>query len=171
MDRIFFDKSEKGKEELATRKHQLPSKLRPLLVMIDGKHAASDLLKKVAGLGLTEDSLTILLEQGFIVQKMVEQVVSIPEPTVATKPKSKVLCSPTPARMLEIRNFFNETIKAKLGLRGFGLQLKVERADNIVDFLELSETLIESIQKSKGSEVARQIQTELDVLLYDFIDG
>jgi len=48
MDRIFFDKSEKGKEELATRKHQLPSKLRPLLVMIDGKHAASDLLKNVA---------------------------------------------------------------------------------------------------------------------------
>lgn len=171
MDRIFFDKSEKGKEELATRKHQLPSKLRPLLVMIDGKQAASDLLKKVAGLGLTEDSLNILLEQGFIVQRIVEQPASPAETIVVPVPKSKVLCTPTPARMLEIRNFFNETIKSKLGLRGFGLQLKAERADNIVDFLELGETLIESIQKSKGSEVARQIQTELEVLLYDFVDS
>lgn len=46
MEESLFDKSEKGKEELATRKYQLPSKLRPLLVIIDGKQGSSVLLKK-----------------------------------------------------------------------------------------------------------------------------
>jgi hypothetical protein len=170
MDDIFFDKSEKGKEELATRKYQLPSKLRPLLVIIDGKQASSVVLKKVAGLGLTEDSLAILLEQGFIVQKAVEPAISSDVKSVAPTPKKRVLCTPTPERTVAIRHFFNETIKSKLGLRGFGLQLKTERAESIVDFLELGETLIESIQKSKGAEVAGLTQVELDSLLYDFVD-
>jgi hypothetical protein len=169
MDEEFFDKSEKGKEELATRKYHLPSKLRPLLVIIDGKHGSSVLLKKVAGLGLTEDSLAILLEQGFILQKAIEPAKTPAEINVAPALKKRMLCIPTPERIVAIRHFFNETIKSRLGLRGFGLQLKSERAESIVDFLELGETLIESIQKSKGGEVSRQIRSELDVLLYDFI--
>lgn len=170
MEELLFDKSEKGKEELATRKYQLPSKLRPLLVIIDGKQGSSVLLKKVAGLGLTEDSLAILLEQGFIVQKAIELANSPVEKSAAPITKKRVLCTPTPERTVAIRHFFNETIKSKLGLRGFGLQLKIERAGSIVDFLELGETLIESIQKSKGVEMARLTQAELDVLLYDFVD-
>ena len=140
--------------------------------MVDGKQSASVLLKKVIGLGLSEDSFTILLEQGFIIQRVSElssttvqaEVISVPES------KTRVLATMTPARSLALRNFFNETIKSKLGLRGFGLQLKVERADNIVDFLTLGEMLIESIQKSKGADAARQVQLELDVLLYTVLD-
>lgn len=179
MDEIFFDKSEKGKEELTTRKYQLPSKLRPLLVMVDGKQSASVLLKKVLGLGLTEDSFAILLEQGFIVQRANELSPSTVQAEVMPGPakvipvpetKTRVLATMTPARSLALKNFFNETIKSKLGLRGFGLQLKVERADSIADFLVLGDTLIESIQKSKGGDIARQVQLELDTLLYDVVD-
>jgi len=172
MDEIFFDKSEKGKEELTTRKYQLPSKLRPLLVMVDGKQSASVLLKKVLGLGLTEDSFAILLEQGFIVQRANELNPSTVQAEVMPGPetKTRVLATMTPARSLALKNFFSETIKSKLGLRGFGLQLKVERADSIADFLVLGDTLIESIQKSKGGDIARQVQLDLDTLLYDVVD-
>lgn len=64
-DRIF-DKSQKGREEIATRAHGLALRLRPLLVMIDGQHSTADLLGKVAGLGLGEHSIQELLDNGYI---------------------------------------------------------------------------------------------------------
>ncbi|MFZ6800231.1 hypothetical protein [Undibacterium sp. Di24W] len=170
MDDLCFDKSEKGKDELATRRYQLQSKLRALLVMVDGKQTVSALLKKVAGLGLTADSFAVLLEQGYIVQHQVERAAHLNEKDTVPISKSRVLCVPTPARIVMIHNFFNEMIQRNLGLRGFGIQLKVERADTVADFLELGETLVEAIQKSKGSDAARQTQAELDSLLYDVVE-
>jgi hypothetical protein len=54
MSNPVFDKTEKGREEIATRKHHLAPRLRTLLVLIDGKQGKEELLKKVAGLGLGE---------------------------------------------------------------------------------------------------------------------
>ena len=62
----IFDKTDKGREEIATRKYRLAPRLRMLLVMIDGKHRVKDLLTNVAGLHLDEQSLGELISQGFI---------------------------------------------------------------------------------------------------------
>jgi hypothetical protein len=67
MSAIIYEKSDKGREEIATRRYQLPSRLRTLLVTIDGIHSADALLKNVAGLGLGEQSIQFLLDQQFIV--------------------------------------------------------------------------------------------------------
>ncbi len=66
----IYEKTDKGREEIATRKHQLSPKLRSLLVMIDGEQTASKLLQKVAPLGLTEKNLSELLDQEFIRSKI-----------------------------------------------------------------------------------------------------
>ena len=64
-------------------------------------------------------------------------------------------------------NFFNETIKSMLGLRGFTLQLKVERAKSIDDFKILRNPYLEAVLKSKGREIARSLRDRLDMLLYE----
>ncbi len=69
MDNLIYEKTDKGREEIATRKYHLPSRLRSLLVMIDGESRADQLLQKVAPLGLTEQNLNELLEQRFIRNK------------------------------------------------------------------------------------------------------
>lgn len=61
-----FEKTDKGREEIATRKHRLPPRLRSLLVMIDGKHTSEELLKQIAPLGLDENSIVELLGNQFI---------------------------------------------------------------------------------------------------------
>lgn len=66
MNNIIFDKSEKGREEIVTRKYRLASRLRTLLVLTDGKQSAGELLQKVSGLGLNAQSIDELLEHGFI---------------------------------------------------------------------------------------------------------
>ena len=66
MHNHIFDKTDKGREEITTRKFQLASRLRSLLVLVDGKKTRSELLQKVKGLGLTEDSLIELINHDFI---------------------------------------------------------------------------------------------------------
>jgi hypothetical protein len=66
MQIIIYDKTDKGREEIATRKWHLPSRMRSLLVLIDGKQSDAQLVKKTGGLGLSEQSLLELNENGFI---------------------------------------------------------------------------------------------------------
>lgn len=66
METNSFDKTEKGREEIATRKHQLPTRLRSLLVLVDGKQTDEVLLQKIEALGLNYSSLEKLREDGFI---------------------------------------------------------------------------------------------------------
>ncbi|MFC6520819.1 hypothetical protein ACFQAT_14735 [Undibacterium arcticum] len=187
----LIDKSDKGREEIATRKHQLASRLRSLLVLIDGKHPTEDLLKKVVGLGLDIQSVNELLDGGFI--NGIQAPAAAPATAPATPLAAESAVSMTvpgerrgtglpaeDARVLSETNgplragentiqalhaFFNETIKSTIGLRGFTLQLKVERANTVADFRELRQPYLEAVLKAKGNDIARGLRDRLDLLL------
>ncbi|MBR7792179.1 hypothetical protein KDM87_06175 [Undibacterium sp. FT147W] len=169
----IYDKTEKGREEIATRKHHLANRLRTLLVMVDGKQSATDLLKKVSALGFDENNVQELLDQELItaVSKAGEVLVTaapeinlvsdLPPPTeVAVEDMNES------EQFREVYTFFNETIKSVLGLRGFTLQMKVERAGTLDDFRKLRQPYLEAVMKSKGREMARSLRDRLDYLLY-----
>lgn len=174
MTTAIFDKTDKGREEIATRSHHLAPRLRTLLVLIDGKQGIDGLLKKVAGLGLDEHNIAELLEAGFIqelAQAGTEQAAApAPVPTTnngAEPDSSAVPILPEGENQFEaIYHFYNETIKNTIGLRGYGLQLKVEKASSIEDFRALRTAYLEAVLKAKGSEMARSLRDRLDQLLY-----
>lgn len=176
MATIYYDKTEKGREEISSRKYQLPSKLRPLLVMIDGKHGSDELLKRLAAIGLTQENLEELLRLGCIapVQVSVPAPVELarkdtPQVVEETKTETKETSKQvTPAeKIANLRQFFTETIKGNLGLRGFTLQLKVERAETLEDFISLSEDYVEALYKAKGQQIARNLEARLQALIDD----
>lgn len=187
---LVFDKTVKGMEELSTRKHGLASRLRSLLVLVDGKSDVQSLVKKVAGLGLGEDSIAELLEQEFIAPHGTAAGPSVPPAKVAAPTTAKPVANlptqeeteaaPAPAETAApaaailpagesqfeaLYHFYTHTIKSTLGLRGFGLQLKVERCANIDDFRALRQTYVDAVLKSKGLEMARSLGDRLDQLL------
>ncbi|MFZ6649699.1 hypothetical protein ACO0LO_28510 [Undibacterium sp. TJN25] len=192
MSTLVYDKTDKGREEIATRKYQLASRVRTLLVMVDGKQTEDELLKKVAGLGLNQQNIDDLLEQQFIIAvsaASMASTVAVPKaaPPAKTAPEELAqTAAPTEdngpdsvlglgedggtmddaTRFQAIHTFFNETIKSTLGLRGFTLQMKVERAATLEDFRELRRTYLEAVQKAKGNEMARSLRHRLDQLLY-----
>lgn len=184
MSTIIYDKTDKGREEIATRKYQLAPRLRSLLVLIDGKQTVTDLLKKIVGLGLNEQNIQDLFDQDFIAESQsvnVPVVAALPAAIVEkdtgdvledakTKATPKLAISDIPEengrRIQAISKFFNETIKSTLGLRGFTLQMKVERASNMQDFEDLRHAYIEAVLKAKGKEMARSLRDRLDQLLY-----
>ncbi|MDO8703153.1 MAG: hypothetical protein Q7J77_12065 [Undibacterium sp.] len=184
MSTIIYDKTDKGREEIATRKYQLAPRLRSLLVLIDGKQTVTDLLKKIVGLGLNEQNIQDLFDQNFIAESQsvnVPVAAALPAAIVEkdtgdvledakTKATPKLAISDNPEengrRIQAISKFFNETIKSTLGLRGFTLQMKVERASNMQDFEDLRHAYIEAVLKAKGKEMARSLRDRLDQLLY-----
>lgn len=189
MTRIL-DKTEKGREEIATRKCGLAPRLRTLLVLIDGKHTEEVLLKQVVGLGLNEQSIIDLLDNGFITAQEVESAIPVasnvarsgaisagaaaaletpvvaPPPSAAESGIPPGILPPGENQFQAIYNFYTSTIKTTVGLRGYALQLKVERAGTIEDLCGLRQAYVEAVQKAKGNEMARSLRDRLDQLLY-----
>jgi len=177
MTNPIFDKTEKGREEIATRKYQLASRLRTLLLLFDGKHETADILGKVAGIGLTQESIAELLNNGFIqaaatsinpAAKTTEgSSYSLKEPNSdATHPHAGKTLPNGSTQFEAIYHFYNETIKSTIGLRGYLLQLKVERAGSIEEFRQLRNPYLEAVLKAKGQEIALSLGARLDGLLY-----
>lgn len=142
--------------------------------MIDGKHSAEYLLAKVAGLGIDQHALDELLVHDFI-YLLDEVPTPAAEPVIAPRliDPSSVSVSGTPAPKLAdgetqldaLSHFFNETIRSTIGLRGFALQLKVERANSIDEFRALRAPYLEAVFKAKGAETALGLGGRLDELL------
>lgn len=59
----IYAKTDKGREEIATRKYRLPAKLRGLLLMIDGQRSLEALANNV---GLVDDHVAFLLQEDYI---------------------------------------------------------------------------------------------------------
>src|SRR5256885_14963391 len=66
MLNLIYDKSDKGREEIKTRKYGLAPKVRPLLVLVDGKHSGQALVKKFSFMGLTEQVIEDLVKNGYV---------------------------------------------------------------------------------------------------------
>lgn len=174
-----YDKTEKGREEIATRKYQLPARLRTLLVMIDGRHPLETVLSKIGGLGLSGASVDELYEQGYIalvpgtetaapepVRAPVRKLPLAKRPHVASASVQKEIAGMHEAEnYATVLDFYTQTIKQVLGLRGFTLQLKVDKAATLDELAALREPYLEAVAKAKGEEIARSLAERLDKLL------
>lgn len=188
---MVYDKTDKGREEIATRKYHLSSRLRTLLVMIDGRLGLDALLKNFAGIGVTEENFNELVQEGYI------SLISGGEPAPAAPARPSASARPRPVakapdgtqddahdgavpavasapaaapvdeaeRFRHLYDFYNQTIKSTIGLRGIMLQLKVEKCSNIEDFRQLRLQYLEAVLKARGSEMARSLRGRLDELL------
>ncbi len=66
MNACVYDKTEKGREEIATRKYHMPAKMRALLLMIDGRHTLDAVLKNFEAQGMTEETIHQLVSEQYI---------------------------------------------------------------------------------------------------------
>ena len=84
MLKHIYDKSDKGREEIATRKYHIAAKLRSLLVMIDGHRPLEDLMKNFGPLGLGVEHMSELIEGEYIVLIDDGEPEPVPEPRLPT---------------------------------------------------------------------------------------
>lgn len=184
MNTCVYDKTDKGREEIATRKYHVPPRLRTLLVMIDGRRPVGALIASFAAIGVTEDTVNELLREEYIalVSPAVPVAALVPPtaaPTAAPRPQPAAPAEPPPVQVIAaeaapqseaerfrgLYDFYNQTIKSTIGLRGIGLQLKVEKCATVDDFRELRLAYLDAVLKAKGREMALSLRDRLDQLL------
>lgn len=205
MNSYVYDKTEKGREEIATRKYHVPAKLRTLLLLIDGRHSLDELLTKVSPIGLSEESVHELLEQQYIVLVSGGPAANEDEGPPETAPRlpasaaararlaarnraaaalaahaqqgaehsglsaeeeaAQAAADELAERLHQISEFYVQTIKSTLGLRGLILQHKAEKLNTLEEFAALRLPYLEALQKAKGRELTLSLRDRLDNLM------
>ncbi len=151
-----YNKTAKGREEISARTYGLQSRMRTLLVMIDGRHPMEELLPKVTGLGLDASAVQELLAQGFIEEGEAPPITIMPVP-----PTEEELA----AQYAQAHAFYARTIEPTLGQRGQVLQAKLEAAATLEDLKAMRITFFEMVNRIRGRPVALALKKELDTIL------
>jgi hypothetical protein len=146
-----YAKTDKGREEIQSRQYKLASAHRMLLIMIDGKTKAGDILKQTAQTGVTTETLDQLLAQGFIALQGSAPAAS------AAQPASEARDDAGPNRFSEARKFMNETAVNAGGLKSFMITLKLEKAESVQDLKNLFHDYRTLIEKGTGKSEAEII--------------
>lgn len=179
-ERIYF-KTATGAQEIQARQMRLHPRLRSLLVLIDGKHRAGELLDTLHAVGVTEAHFAELAElnlidifgSGGVAGNEAESPWATPSDDTPTEPAAGDVQTDAAAedadagtlQRRELYRFFNDHIRETLGLRGFMLQLQVEKAESVQDYQAIRDQFVTAVRKAKGETVATELQAELDQLL------
>ncbi|WP_354677564.1 hypothetical protein [Cupriavidus plantarum] len=167
-----YHKTEAGQEEIRTRARKLDHKLRALLLIVNGERSESAVLEQVSGMGLGQEALDTLLALGLIAPAGDTASLGGAAPDAPAVPA--IAQDSTAASRAdvaggdgyrEVYRFYTDVIGQHLGLRGYVLQVKVEKAATLVELAALRDMLGAALHKAKGEITAHVIIAELDALL------
>ena len=100
MDKnTIYHKSLKGAEELSSRTYKLPARERSVLIMVDGKSTAQEVIDKARHFGEAEHFFQTLIENGFIEAPAAAVPVPGPAPVATPIPAPQ---APAPASTQEL---------------------------------------------------------------------
>jgi hypothetical protein len=140
---MIYAKTPLGQQAFKERAPVLTSHLRIAYLMVDGVRHRSDVLAATAGMGVTIADLEQLERLGFIAA-----VVS------STVLERRAVLSPEQQAVLFVEASHRVTaLTAKLGLRGFRLNLAVESAKNLEDL----QALLPALTAELGDEVVQPV--------------
>jgi len=123
-----LSKTDKGREEIATRAHHLDAKHRRVLILVDGTSTAGDIAAKVAGFDDGLAALDDLLAGGFVSGGEAAAPLAPPAPVAAA--------SPAATDSLEsLKRLACSQVERLMGPDGDQLALRIEKAGSREEFL------------------------------------
>lgn len=142
-----YAKTDAGRDEIVTRARKLPPALRSTLLVVDGRRNIGQLLGLASGLHAPPDALAQLSELGLIAP-LAEKTVSAGAAPYAS--------SDIAERYRMLSGLMSEAVRQHLGLRGYFMQLKIERCADTDELSALLPELTTAIAKAKGLPSATQ---------------
>lgn len=152
-----YCKTDAGKQEIQDRGRKLPASMRSLLLMVDGQRDHVQLRELMAGLHAPDDALEQLVVMG-----LVKRSDSVGLPT-----ESPALASAGPlpgevklpadfGRYRSLYEIVSDTVRRHLGLKGYFVQLKVEKCADASELLALLPEIATALTKAKGHTFATE---------------
>lgn len=157
-------KTNEGRDEIEHRTRKLPPMLRSILLIVDGErsarhlrelavslHGPADALEQLEGMGLIASSAAVAAS--LAAQAPVRAAASASAPAAAA-------ASPPAQRYQALYSLMSEAVRDHLGLRGYFLQLKIERCSNTDELAAVLPELSAALAKARKDEVAAQIEAQ-----------
>ncbi len=166
---IVPNKTVAGRDEIQSRAPKLPNVLRQVLLMVDGQRSVGQLRGVVAGLqGRPTTRWTSSKPLGLIGAPR-----SLAAAAAATHPGSRP-CRGRASRGRQRRQCYaayaalytlmSETVRDHLGLRGYFLQLKVERCTDVAELMTLLPDFSNALGKAKDVGFATEMERRFRAL-------
>lgn len=155
MHATVFFKTEAGKQEIRERSRKLASGARSILLMADGQRNETELTELIAALHAPPDTLQQLLGLGLIAAARQDELVAAASSKRADA-DAGVLPSPHAAgdKYLALYALMTDSIRAHLGLKGYFMQLKVERCTDLDALQGLLPEMANALSRAKDHAFA-----------------
>lgn len=145
-----YVKTDAGRAEVGQRQHKLPSPVRSLLLLVDGQRDVPTLRRFAASLHAPADALDQLQALGLIT------LAGAGAAPAAAAAGGEPPPSDAAIRYITLSGLMSEGVRSYLGMRGFMMQLRIERCGDIDDLLGLLPDLAAAIGKARSREFAEQ---------------
>jgi len=161
-------KTTKGKEEIEQRRYKLASRLRTLLILVDGSRSLDQLADDGRRLGAPDDALILLMRDGFVAP--LAGVVAANDSQMGDMDRQVALAEGRPVdeydRFRLAKQFMNETAVDNLGgLKKFTFTLKLERCAVRADLANLLPDYERAMAGAIGPEAASLLVGKMRALL------
>lgn len=148
----IYRKSEKGAEAIATRGHGVGGKQRMLLILVDGKKTAEELIKLAAGMGESAQLLQQLEADGLI------------ELVASAAPAKPAAAAGLPAGvdLVKVRALAIRLLAEQLGPLADDLSIRLEAAKDMPQFVEAMKRAYAVVREVKGQAAADRFGAEVE---------
>jgi hypothetical protein len=156
-----YTKTDAGKQAISDRSTSLSSRQRSALIIVNGERSIEVLLKMVEGLGITLADLEHMESLGLIA-KIQEESLTVESiaPAKNSAIDSNVLIGEAQLRYSRAYPIATQ-LTAKMGLRGFRLNLAVEAAGSYSQLIELFPKIKEAVGAEKAMALEKTLRGEV----------
>ncbi|QNH13776.1 hypothetical protein [Xanthomonas sp. SI] len=171
-----YAKTDAGRQEIADRARRLPAQLRSILLVVDGHKDDSALQQIVAGLHAPQDALAQLQQMGLIARGGDAPAAPAPATSPSISPSgappaasattladaihSSAIPGDTPVsheaaqRYSHLYDAMSEAVRKHLGLKGYFMQLRIERCSDAAALEALLPEFTAALGKAKSPALA-----------------
>ena len=153
---MIYVKTAAGRQALKERSEAMPRKYHFPFLMCDGVRDSAEILSASASHGFTSVDLYEMVQAGFIAPAPQATAPASAGSAVANSNAANAAAptpSPQSAALFVEAEHLATSITAKLGLRGFRLNLAVERTNNLADL----KALLPQIEDAAGIAAAKPL--------------
>lgn len=144
---LLYAKTAAGRQEIEDRGRRLPAALRSILLMVDGRRGDDELRGLLPGLRAPQDALDQLAGMQLI--EVVGGSATAAAPRAFTEGRGQ-----DPELYQRLYEWMSESVRRHLGLKGYFMQLKVERCTDAAALERLWPEMVAAIGKARSTALA-----------------
>jgi hypothetical protein len=147
-------KTEAGRNEIQQRTRKLPAGLRSILLLVDGQRNDEELREMMSGLHAPDDALQQLAADGLIERRAgaASLLAAVAAPKAGDGTQATTMTSAERYNLLYAR--ITDDIRSHIGLKGYFLQLKVERCADADELAALLPDVATALTKARDHTFA-----------------